>query len=75
METETSCRSKQWDRERASQLKQKYEEEETVAWDKMYRIQVKTSYIKIDWRSIYVILSKDVHADRKVEHQKMHEER
>ena len=41
MESETACRLKKWDLERVHQLKEKEEEEDKKAWDKMYRIQVK----------------------------------
>ena len=42
MESETACRLKKWDLERVHKLKEKEEEEDKKAWDKMYRIQVKT---------------------------------
>ena len=41
MESVTTSKLKQWDRDRVHQLKQKEEEEEKKAWDKMYQIQVK----------------------------------
>ena len=41
MESETACRLKKWDLERVHQLKEKEDEEDKKAWDKMYRIQVK----------------------------------
>ena len=44
MESETACRLKQWDRERVHQLKEKEEEEDKKAWDKMYKIQVKAIF-------------------------------
>ena len=42
MESETACRLKEWDRARVQQLKEKEEEEDKKAWDKMYKIQVKS---------------------------------
>ena len=41
LESATACRLKQWDRERVHKLKEKEEEEDKKAWDKMYKIQVK----------------------------------
>ena len=41
MESETACRLKKWDRTRVEKLKEKEEEEDKKAWDKMYKIQVK----------------------------------
>ena len=41
LESETACRLKKWDLERVHQLKEKEDEEDKKAWDKMYRIQVK----------------------------------
>ena len=40
LESVTTRKLKQWDRDRVHQLKQKEEEEEKKAWDKMYQIQV-----------------------------------
>ena len=48
MESETACRLKQWDRERVHQLKEKEEEEDKKAWDKMYKIQVKAIFEEYD---------------------------
>ena len=42
LESETACRLKEWDRTRVQQLKEKEEEEDQKAWDKMYKIQVKS---------------------------------
>ena len=44
MESETACRLKKWDRARVQQLKEKEEEEDKKAWDKMYKIQVKATF-------------------------------
>ena len=41
LESVTTRKLKQWDRDRVHQLKQKEEEEEKKAWDKMFQIQVK----------------------------------
>ena len=44
MESETACRLKKWDRKRVEKLKEKEEEEDKKAWDKMYKIQVKAIF-------------------------------
>ena len=41
LESVTTRKLKQWDRDRVHQLKQKEEEEEKKAWDNMFQIQVK----------------------------------